>query len=197
MATAGASFTNHPTVIDFAGSSYSFYHNGALPGGSGYTRSVAVEKLTYNSDGTIPTLSITTAGAPMFGTLNPHTRQEAETIAFSSGLKTEVCSEGGMAVSFIDNNDYIKMKGVAFGIGAKTFGARVASAGSGGKIEVRIGSTSGTLARTCTVDVTGSWTVWTTVSCPISGATGTQDLFLKFTGGSDYLFNFNWWQFSK
>ncbi|KAJ4412386.1 hypothetical protein N0V91_000859 [Didymella pomorum] len=174
MATAGASFTNHPAVIDFGGSSYFFYHNGALPGGSGYTRSVAVEKFTYNSDGTIPTLSMTTAGAPMVGTLNPYTRQEAETIAFSSGLKTEVCSEGGMAVSFINNNDYIKIKGVAFGTGAKTFSSRVASAGSGGKIEVRLG-----------------------MSCPVSGATGTQDLFLKFTGGSDYLFNFNWWQFSK
>jgi arabinoxylan arabinofuranohydrolase len=197
MATAGASFTNHPAVIDFAGSSYFFYHNGALPGGSGYTRSVAVEKFTYNSDGTIPTLGMTTAGAPMIGTLNPYTRQEAETIAFSSGLKTEVCSEGGMAVSFVNNNDYIKVKGVAFGTGAKTFSARVASAGSGGKIEVRLGSTSGTLVGTCTVGATGSWTTWATVSCPISGATGTQDLFMKFTGGSGYLFNFNWWQFSK
>jgi arabinoxylan arabinofuranohydrolase len=111
MATAGASFTNHPAIIDFGGSSYFFYHNGALPGGSGYTRSVAVEKFNYNSDGTIPTLSMTTAGAPMVGTLNPYTRQEAETIAFSSGLKTEVASEGGLAVSFINNNDYIKVKG--------------------------------------------------------------------------------------
>jgi arabinoxylan arabinofuranohydrolase len=198
MATAGASFTNHPAIIDFGGSSYFFYHNGALPGGSGYTRSVAVEKFNYNSDGTIHTLSMTTAGAPMVGTLNPYTRQEAETIAFSSGLKTEVASEGGLAVSFINNNDYIKVKGVAFGNGAKTFNARVASAGSGGKIEVRLGSTSGTLVGTCTVGVTGSWTTWATVSCPISGATGTQDLFLKFTGsGSGYLFNFNWWQFSQ
>lgn len=198
MASAGASFTNHPAVIDFAGSSYFFYHNGALPGGSGYTRSVAVEKFSYNSDGSIPTLSMTTAGAPMVGTLNPYVRQEAETIAFSSGLKTEVCSEGGMAVSFINNNDYIKVKGVAFGSsGAKSFSARVASAGSGGKIEVRLGSVSGALVATCTAGVTGSWTSWTTVSCPVSGATGTQDVFFKFTGAaSGYLFNFNWWQFS-
>jgi arabinoxylan arabinofuranohydrolase len=102
MATAGKSFTNHPAVIDFKDNSYFFYHNGALPGGSGYTRSVAVEKFTYNSDGTIPTLSMSTSGPPMIGTLDPYVRQEAETIAFSSGLKTETSSEGGMAVSYID-----------------------------------------------------------------------------------------------
>jgi len=198
MATAGRSFTNHPAVIDFNGGSYFFYHNGALPGGSGYTRSVAVEKFNYNSDGTIPTIGMTDAGAPMIGTLNPYTRQEAETIAFSSGLKTETCNEGGLAVSFINNNDYIKVKGVAFGAGAKSLSARVSSAGSGGKIEVRLGSTSGTLVGTCTVASTGGWQTYTTVTCPISGATGTQDLFFKFTGsGSDSLFNFNWWQFTK
>jgi arabinoxylan arabinofuranohydrolase len=201
MATAGKSFTNHPAVIEYKGGSYFFYHNGALPGGSGYTRSVAVEKFSYNSDGTIPSIGMTSSGPPMIGTLNPYTRQEAETIAFSVGLKTETCSEGGMAVSYINNNDYIKVKGVTFGTGgAKSLSARVSSAGSGGKIEVRLGSTSGTLVGTCTVASTGGWQTWTTVTCPISGATGTQDLFFKFTGsgsGSDSLFNFNWWQFTQ
>jgi arabinoxylan arabinofuranohydrolase len=198
MATAGKSFTNHPAVIDFNGTSYFFYHNGALPGGSGYTRSVSVEKFTYNSDGTIPTIAMTTSGPPMIGTLDPYVKQEAETIAFSSGLKTETCSEGGMAVSYINNNDYIKVKGVAFGAGAKSLSVRVSSAGNGGKIEVRLGSTSGTVVGTCNVAATGGWQTWTTVTCPISGATGTQDLFFRFAGsGSDSLFNFNWWQFSK
>jgi arabinoxylan arabinofuranohydrolase len=197
MAAAGGSFTNHPGIVDFQGSSYFFYHNGALPGGGGYTRSVSVERFVYNSDGTIPTLKMTTAGPPQIGTLNPYVRVEAETMAFESGVETEVASEGGVAVSFINNGDYIKVRGVAFGTGAKSFSARVSSATSGGKIEVRLGSATGTLVGTCTVAGTGSWSTWATVSCPISGATGTQDLFLRFTGGSDNLFNFNWWQFSN
>lgn len=132
-------------------------------------------------------------GPPMIGTLHPYTRQEAETIAFSSGLKTETCSEGSMVVSYINNDDYIKVKGVAFGAGAKSLSARASSAGSGGKIEVRMGSTSITLVGTYTVAVTGGWQTWATVTCPISRATGTQDLFFCFTGsGSDTLFNFNW-----
>ncbi|KAH8728681.1 putative xylanase 7 [Phaeosphaeriaceae sp. PMI808] len=196
MATAGGSFTNHPAIIDFNGTSYFWYHNGALPGGGGYTRSIAVEKFNYNSDGTIPTLTMTTQGPPMIGTLDPYIRQEAETIAFSSGLKTTTASEGGIAVTSISNNDYIKVKGVAFGAnGAKSLSVRVASGGGGGKIEVRLGSTTGTLVGTCNVSGTGGAQTWATVTCPISGAKGTSDLFFRFTGSGDNLFNFNWWKF--
>jgi arabinoxylan arabinofuranohydrolase len=195
MATEGRSFTNHPAVIDYKDNSYFFYHNGALNGGSGYQRSVSVERFVYGSDGSIPTMKMSTAGPPQLGTLDPYVRQEAETMAFSSGLKTETSSEGGIAVSFIDNGDYIKVKGVAFGSGAKAFKARVSSGTSGGKIELRLGSSSGTLVGTCNVPGTGGWSTWTTVVCNVSGATGTQDLFFKFTGGSGSLFNFDWWQF--
>ena len=196
MPTQGSSFTNHPGIIDYAGNSYFFYHNGALPGGGGYTRSVAVEKFTYNADGSIPTINMTTGGAPQVGTLNPYVRQEAETIAWETGVETEPSSEGGMNVGWIDNGDSIKVKGVAFGGGATSFTARVASATSGGRIEVRLDGVNGPLAGTCTVGGTGGWQTWTTVTCPVSGATGTRDLYLKFTGGSGSLFNVNWWQFA-
>lgn len=196
MPTQGSSFTNHAGIIDYKGGSYFFYHNGALPGGGGYTRSVAVEKFSYNSDGSIPTINMTTGGAPAADTLNPFVRQEAETIAQESGLETEAASEGGMNVGFIENGDWIKVKNVAFGSGARSFTARVASATSGGTIELRLGGTGGTVVGRCTVPGTGGWQTWTTVSCSVSGATGAQDLYLRFTGGSGYLFNVNWWQFA-
>ncbi|NUT52981.1 MAG: carbohydrate-binding protein, partial [Saccharothrix sp.] len=73
---------------------------------------------------------------------------------------------------------------------------RVASGTSGGAGEVRLDSASGPVVGRCTVSGTGGWQSWSSVSCPISGATGTRDLYLRFTGGSGYLFNLNWWQFS-
>ncbi|GAB2960667.1 glycoside hydrolase family 43 protein [Saccharothrix stipae] len=196
MPTQGSSFTNHAGIIDFKGSSYFFYHNGALPGGGGYTRSVAVEKFSYNADGTIPTINMTTSGAPQAGTLNPYVRQEAETIAWGSGIETERASEGGMNVGWIENGDYIKVKGAAFGTGARSLTARVASGTSGGTIEARLDGPTGTVVGRCAVTGTGGWQNWATVSCPITGATGTRDLYLRFTGGSGYLFNVNWWQFA-
>jgi hypothetical protein len=196
MPTQGSSFTNHPGVIDFNGGSYFFYHNGALPGGGGFTRSVAVERFSYNSDGTFPTITMSTTGPPQVGTLNPYVRQEAETMAWGSGIETEPSSDGGMNVGWIENGDYIKVKGVAFGAGASSVNVRVASETGGGRIEWHLDSATGTLIGTCDVPGTGGWQTWTTVTCPVSGATGTHDLYLRFAGGGGYLFNVNWWQFT-
>ncbi|GGU44032.1 glycoside hydrolase family 43 protein [Lentzea flava] len=196
MPTQGSSFTNHPGLIDYKGGSYFFYHNGALPGGGGFTRSVAVEKFTYNSDGTIPQMNMTTSGPPQIESLNPYARQEAETIAWGSGVETEPSSEGGMNVGWLENGDWIKVRGAAFGAGPSRFSARVASASAGGTLEVRLGSANGAVAGRCTVPGTGGWQRWTTVSCLVSGVSGTQDVYFRFAGGSGYLFNVNWWQFS-
>jgi len=192
---AGSSFTNHPGVVDYKGHSYLFYHNGALPGGGGYKRSVCVEEFTYGADGSIPMISMTTAGPKAVENLNPFVQVEAETIAFSSGLKTEVCGEGGIDVTSINNGDYIKVKNVNFGSGATSFDARVASSASG-SIELHLDSQTGTLLGTCAIAGTGGVQTWMTKSCTVTGATGVHDLFLKFTGGSGNLFNFNWWKFS-
>jgi arabinoxylan arabinofuranohydrolase len=195
MATQGASFTNHPGVVDYKGKSYFFYHNGALPGGSGYHRSVCVEEFSYNADGSIPTLKMTTTGPAAVDTLNPFQRTEAETIAFSSGLKTETCTDtgGGMNVTSISNGDYIKVKSVDFAAGVTSFAARVSAAGSNAKIELHLDSVSGTSLGTCDVSNTQAWT---TKSCTVSGGSGKHDLVMKFTGGSGDLFKFNWWQFT-
>jgi hypothetical protein len=198
MPSQGASFTNHPGIIDFEGRSYFFYHNGALPGGSGFTRSVAVEEFTYNADGTIPELSMTTAGPAQIGTLDPYSRQEAETIAWSDGIEVEASSEGGFNVAYIDNGDFIKVRGVAFGEGASSFTARIASAGNGGNLELHLDSKDGPVVGICSVPPTGGWQVWENVDCAVSNSTSTHDLFLVFTGHTTgNLFNLDWWQFSR
>ncbi|KAH7018466.1 glycosyl hydrolase [Microdochium trichocladiopsis] len=199
MATEGKSFTNHPGIIDYGGNSYFFYHNGALPGGGGYQRSVSVEGFRYNSDGTIPQLRMSTGGPAQIKSLDPFVRQEAETIAWTEGVEVEACSEGGINVANINNGDYIKVKGVDFKGGASSFTARVSSATSGGRIELRTGSKSGSLVGTCTVPATGGWQTWQTVTCRLSTTvSGVQDLFLVFMGsGTGFLFNINWWQFAQ
>ncbi len=197
MPRQGGSFTNHPGVVDYRGRSYFFYHNGALPGGGGFTRSVAVEQFTYGADGSIPLMNMTAAGPPQIEPLDPYVTQQAETVAWASGVETERATEGGLNLAFIGNGDWVRVKGVAFGSGAASFSARVASATSGGRIEVRLDGASGPVVGTCTVPGTGGWQTWTTVTCPVSGATGTRDLVLRFTGGSGELFNVGSWQFAR
>jgi hypothetical protein len=70
------------------------------------------------------------------------------------------------------------------------------SATSGGTIELRVDGPNGPVVGRCTVSGTGGWQTWADVSCPVSGATGTRDLYLNFTGGGGFLFNVDWWRFA-
>ncbi len=56
------SFTTHPGIIDCKGSSYFFYHNGMLPTGGSFRRSICVDYLYYNPDGTIQKIVQTVKG---------------------------------------------------------------------------------------------------------------------------------------
>ncbi len=61
---AGNSNTNHHAIIDFKGRSYFVYHTGALAADAGsFHRSVCVDDLYYNKDGTIKRVIMTTEGA--------------------------------------------------------------------------------------------------------------------------------------
>lgn len=53
MAPSATSNTNHMAVFDFRGETYFVYHNGSLPGGSGFRRSACIRKLEFNEDGSV------------------------------------------------------------------------------------------------------------------------------------------------
>ena len=61
---AGNSNTTHPAIVHFKGRDYFFSHIGGLGGGSG-SRSVIVEPLRYNEDGTIAPIHASEAGVSM------------------------------------------------------------------------------------------------------------------------------------
>ncbi len=62
MEPSATSNTNHMSVIDFNDKTYFIYHNGSLPGGSGFRRVACVEELVFNEDGTVPYIQETATG---------------------------------------------------------------------------------------------------------------------------------------
>ena len=55
--------TNHQALIDFKGKSYFIYHNGAIsPNGGSFRRSVCIDYLNYNADGTLQKVQMTSKG---------------------------------------------------------------------------------------------------------------------------------------
>lgn len=53
MPPTATSNTNHPAVFDWKGKTYFVYHNGSLPGGSGFRRTACITELHFNDDGSI------------------------------------------------------------------------------------------------------------------------------------------------
>ena len=193
----GGAFTNHPGYIEFKGKSYLFYHNAALPGGGGFKRSVCIEPFTFKADGSIPLITPTKEGVKeSAANLNPYKRTEAETIAWEEGIETAKDEKTGVYVTDISNGDYIKVRSVDFGKGAKSFDANVASTTGGGSLEIRVGSPTGTLLGTCVVKSTGAATNWTVQSCKVTKVKGVHDIYFVFKGGEGSLFNFDCWKFS-
>ena len=207
------SFTNHCGYERFKGHDYFFYHTGKLPGGGGFGRSVAVEEFKFNADGSFPTIQPTAEGVKPIAEFNPFRKVEAETMAFSKGIKTEQNNQVGVYVTDIHNGDYIKLQNVTFGNKVpRTFKARVASGLRGGQIEIRLDSIRGRLLGTLNVPGTGGWEQWQTLNLDldystitdlnspkrtIAGVTlpKTADLYFVFKGRKGpKLFNFDWWE---
>lgn len=62
---AGNSNTNHQSIVEFKGDWYFVYHNGAHQNGGGsFSRSVCIDRLYHNPDGTIKRVVMTTEGPP-------------------------------------------------------------------------------------------------------------------------------------
>jgi len=120
---------------------------------------------------------------------------EAASYNSENSVQTENCAEGGLDVGFISNGSYTVYNQVNL-TGFSSFNARVASAGAGGNIQIRLDSSTGTLIGTCVVPVTGGWQNWITEQCAITATTGFHNVYLVCTGGAGNLFNEEWFTFN-
>ena len=194
------SFTNHCGIAEHKGHNYFFYHTGKLPSGGGYGRSVAIEEFLFNPDGSFPLIHHTNNGVHPIGTLNPYLRTEAETIAWSVGVKTENNKKTGVYVSEIHNGDNIKVREVDFGTKQPTaFIVSAASALQGGRIEVRLDSLTTQPIAVVTIPYTGGWEKWRKVQANVTRqVSGKHDVYFTFTGYKGMkLFNLDWWRFQN
>ncbi|WP_443048465.1 ThuA domain-containing protein [Streptomyces sp. HUAS 31] len=114
---------------------------------------------------------------------------EAEAYTSASGVQVagHAPASGGQTLGYIDNGDWAGYASVSTA-GARTFTAKVSSAGAGGTIEIRSGSATGTLLGSVAVPVTGGWETFTTVTTTLTGS-ASGPLFLRFTGGGGALFD--------
>lgn len=200
MPTAGSSFTNHPGMVDYRGETYLFYHNGALPGGSGFTRSVCVEKVEFNADGTIKPLNMGDGIREGLETLNPYRKTEAETMAFSEGMKAGQNESVGVFVNAMRDGAYVKVRDVDFRSGGPAkVTARVGTTHNGGVVlEMRADSLQGQILATLKVPMTGGDDRWELVSAGTAPLEGVHDIYFVCRGKKPgRLMFFDYWMFNR
>ncbi|WP_406396733.1 PQQ-dependent sugar dehydrogenase [Streptomyces sp. NBC_00882] len=123
--------------------------------------------------------------------LQPRHRQ-AEHFGTGSGVSViaKDTAHGGNTVGDINNGDWIAFTPYVLS-NATSLTARVSSGGTGGILEIRAGSATGTLLGKATVPVTGGWETFQDVTANLSKAPrGTTTLYLVFKGsGTGALFD--------
>jgi cytochrome c len=125
-------------------------------------------------------------------------RKEAEFFTSAKSVRLERTADplgGGQNVTGVHDGDWIAFTPMNLSR-ISAVGYRTASGGPGGRIEVRVGSPTGTMLSTATIPVTGGWQRYTNVRAPITNPGGTRTLYFVFKGsGTTRLFNLNWIDF--
>jgi hypothetical protein len=167
-----------------------------------------MDEMVYNPDGTIQNRHYWSVEGPeQVEPLNPFKRVEAETMAWSEGVKTRFETEwegdfdwargkriaDRLFVTAINHGDYIKVKGVDFSDGAELVEVSVSPI-YGGKIEIRADKIDGPVIAMVDVNITRQAGIWSTFTAPVNDITGIHDVYFVFKGEKD-LFYFDWWKF--
>ena len=207
---------NHPGICDFKGRSYVFGQNYDLMHLDTYVhherRSVSASEIVYLADGTIPEIPYWLDQKPMqqLHWLNPYERVEAETMAWGKGLKSakmgipntgvvkdmpESTGKKNMYVYDLDKGEYIRLRGVDFGEGAKLFSIVAAGTGTA-TLTLRIDSADGPAIATVAIKSTGSVDSYKAFSAKVKGAASVHDLYICIDK-ADGDVRLDWWQFHK
>ena len=158
-----------------------------------YTVTLTVTDDDGASDSSSVQITITdppTAGRDAF------TRIEAESFDAKQGLA--IYNGGtGKKIGSIEDGTYVVYEAVDFASGAASFTASCSNKQStNSKIEIRLGSKTGTLIGSVSVPVTGGWNNFVDVQTSVSGASGVHDVYLVFTGGDGSLLDVDYFQFA-
>ena len=176
-------WTNHQSMIEFKGQWYLFYHRNDLSPNFDKNRSIRVDSLFFNADGTIREVVPTLRGAGV-----TRANKKIQIDRYSD------ISEGTAIVDFIDtahrmkgwkteltqNNSWIRYNAVDFTVKKLKIIDIVATSEQGAVIEVRLDKVNGALISTTKIAKSGHWKI--TKSNLVKTPSGKHDLFVILKG---------------
>ncbi|MEM6643875.1 MAG: family 43 glycosylhydrolase [Bacteroidota bacterium] len=188
-----SAWNNHGSIELFDDQWYVFYHRPT--NNSRKFRKACVEPIYFREDGTIKEVEMTTQGA-LGKPLKAKGLHQAESACLLQGnvcIKTDFTSDLPVdRLAAIKSGDWAAYKYIDFSEAVTSFRIKTRQS-TGGTVELRLGSPSGVLIATCSIQPSQDDQV---SEVSLSKYTnGVHALYLVFRGQSDELFEIDWFQF--
>lgn len=190
------SWNNHGSIVEYKGQWYVLYHRSTHA--SNTMRKACIEPITFNADGTINEVEMTSQGAA--GPLDAFRTIDAAKACWMNGhVRIRRTEEDPMReeLGAIHPNDIAAWKYIDFGKGAEKVSVKVKS-DLGGEIVIHSDSYDGEVLGSLTIPANSDWTIY---DAKIKGITGVHALWITCKGpkASDEreLYRIDWLRFNQ
>lgn len=194
-------WNNHGSLVEFKGKWYVFYHRAS--NGSNSMRKACLEPITFNADGSINEVEMTTQGAA--GPLDAREQMDAARACILHGnVRIQLIEPNHEALTEIKNEDAVAYKYLDFGKGVKNVTFRIMPGSDAGYIRVNVGDpfnwTGNAIVR---VPGNGDGKTWITLTVPVSNTVtfptsdvvGIKPVWLTFYTKGKKSFKVDWFKF--
>lgn len=185
-------WNNHGSLVEFNGKWYVFYHRATH--GCYTMRKACLEPITFNEDGSINEVEMTTQGAA--GPLSAFNQMDAERACLLHGnLRIEASSTDNEVLTGIREGDRAAYKYIDFGKGVQRVTFRIAPGADAGSISVCLNDPWAWDGTTVQIPGNGDGNTWTAVTVPFGAATGVHAVWLRFNTQGNNSFKLDWFRF--
>ncbi|MDR3132953.1 MAG: family 43 glycosylhydrolase [Prevotellaceae bacterium] len=179
-------WTNHHSIIEYKGQWYLFYHHNDLSPKFDKNRSIRIDSLFFNPDGTIQKVMPTLRGVGI-----TDARKEIQIDRYSrlgsTGVKIDFIDTAntfaGWKTIMSEDGAYVQYNRVDFGNNVPKTVTVKTSSSMGAKLQIRTGGQNGTIIAEVNIPKNVQWaeTSYSLSNIP----TGIQDLFISQAGAGD------------
>lgn len=195
---------NHGCIAELNGKWYVFYHRPTS--GGPMMRKACMEPITFNADGSINEVPMTTQGAS--GPLNPFDRMDAARACLITGNARSQERRPAWdtvvdSLTNIKDGDTAGWRYFDFtGKNATKFTCKTWGKNLAGKVEIHLDKADGELIGTCDIAPATENTAYAIHSCAVKPLTGTHGLIFVFKAATPDparpdLFNLDWFVFDR
>ncbi|HLO59149.1 MAG TPA: family 43 glycosylhydrolase [Bacteroidales bacterium] len=186
-------WNNHGSLVEFNGQWYVFYHRATH--GCYTMRKACLEPITFNTDGSINEVEMTTQGAA--GPLSARNKMDAERACLMHGkVMVKACAKDNEELTAIAEGDRAAYKYIDFGNGVSSVTFCVIPGKDGGSIEVAIDRPWSYAPATIEVPGNGDGKTATEIKVPVApGLKGVHAVWLRFHAKGNDSYGVDWFKF--